>query len=549
MAVNFEQMKKILDAYAAALVKRDFIECVKLIGVLEYLGNPDVDHYMGFAYHVNGDFDKAIECFLKVHPESQMYKQTLQSLAIDYMYLGDYLELDATLKQSMQEYTPLEELDIRIKCLEHMDIHYFMEHESELCKIELRNVEVKKYLGQDAEMFFGICRAFSYALVITGECINQILTYFMRNESVSINSVEQNDDIRRYIVEYQKWCYILQYSKYLCHFRLPEGMESLAACALYDKTWEEKLKIFKSTNHVSQIIQIILTMCRPENHVGVERHTAVESILEAYIRINPRALAQVVSYYFDIVKSAYIKRNSSIAQYLGYVYSEILVSERDPFELKKRIEEIRRCDDDYDFEKVAADIAMARKMSVKGHAALLNAESTFRKIDGTITGANDFSALSLQFFRIIEIEYSEKLLLPLSKSIDIEHMYKLAGEADEEWKQKKWNKDCQYLEKITKGKQESFEIGAIRTMLAHVNNKKMKNDSCAIYLKSCVDKFLTVDGKRAWQNWDMINIIEDSILKKYRIPGAHTGMLPYSVALESRKYVLDKLPDIISWFK
>ncbi len=47
----------------------------------------------------------------------------------------------------------------------------------------------------------------------------------------------------------------------------------------------------------------------------------------------------------------------------------------------------------------------------------------------------------------------------------------------------------------------------------------------------------------------MYEIIDDSTLLKYRVPGAHTGLLPYSVACEARNYVRGYLPIIETWFK
>ena len=43
-------------------------------------------------------------------------------------------------------------------------------------------------------------------------------------------------------------------------------------------------------------------------------------------------------------------------------------------------------------------------------------------------------------------------------------------------------------------------------------------------------------------------IINNNILNKYRIPGAHTGYIPYSKACEARKYVLESLLELEKYF-
>ena len=73
---------------------------------------------------------------------------------------------------------------------------------------------------------------------------------------------------------------------------------------------------------------------QPGNTKNVSACEAVEQILEAFIHIEPRALAQVIDHYFEILSKAYTDGNTTIAQYLGYVYSEIIATGRDPFGLK-----------------------------------------------------------------------------------------------------------------------------------------------------------------------------------------------------------------------
>ncbi len=95
----------------------------------------------------------------------------------------------------------------------------------------------------------------------------------------------------------------------------------------------------------------------------MDMYRAIECVLEAYIHIQPQAIGQIVDHYFEIVAEAYKDNKSTAAQYIGYVYSEIIATEKDPFELRARIEAIRKADDKYDIEKVASEIKISRALS------------------------------------------------------------------------------------------------------------------------------------------------------------------------------------------
>lgn len=86
-------------------------------------------------------------------------------------------------------------------------------------------------------------------------------------------------------------------------------------------------------------------------------------------------------------------------------------------------------------------------------------------------------------------------------------------------------------------------------MLGHIIGKDSQKEECGNYLNNILNNLLTDKGKEALVQRKMLNVINGRVLEKYRIPGAHTGFLPYSEALEARKYVLGTLLVMASWFK
>ena len=47
----------------------------------------------------------------------------------------------------------------------------------------------------------------------------------------------------------------------------------------------------------------------------------------------------------------------------------------------------------------------------------------------------------------------------------------------------------------------------------------------------------------------MLDVISNDVLEKYRVPGAHTGFLPFSAAWEAKEYVAENLNKVVTWFK
>lgn len=541
-------VQKTMDAYARAIEQQDFIGCIKQIGVMEYLGVPDADYHMGFAYHMNQEFEKAIPYFREINLSSPWYESAMYSLAIDYARLGLYLELDELFVFKKYQCSPLEELSLRIQCLEHAKREYLEEHSKEIVVLESSFIPAAMYKGDEAEMFFNICSALSLGLVAAGECINQCSLYQART-GLQYKKLAETKELMRFLEEYKRWCTVLGLSKCLQIIKLPENIPSLSTCALADRAWEEKITIFRSTNYVNQIMQIIFDLCRPEMHSQIESYRAVERILESFLHIAPASLAQITDHYFNIIAKAYSKGDNTAAQYLGYVYSEILATGKDVYGLKARIDSIRTDTSNTDLGSEAKGIRLARGMSRKGHDAYVNALDAFRKTEDSVQGSRDYSALSLQFFRVLEIEYCEKLIIPLANVVDIAKLHELADEADEDWKRKAWHYDAKCLDKIKSGAQESFEIGAVRTLLAHIIGYRTQNDPCAMYIKPLIEGFLTKEGLDALQQKEMLDVIGDAVIDKYRIPGAHTGYLPYSTACESKEYVNINLQKLVTWFK
>ena len=127
-------------------------------------------------------------------------------------------------------------------------------------------------------------------------------------------------------------------------------------------------------------------------------------------------------------------------------------------------------------------------------------------------------------------------------------------------------KTLEKLERLTRMKNDFFKlyskvflisVGIIGTIIGIVSffftlesiiKRKSQNDDCAKILMNHIEKHLTSAGKTALMRKEMLDVIDKTSLEKYRVPGAHTGYLPFSVAKEARDYVKRNLELIEIWF-
>lgn len=141
------------------------------------------------------------------------------------------------------------------------------------------------------------------------------------------------------------------------------------------------------------------------------------------------------------------------------------------------------------------------------------------------------------------------MIIPLANDIDEAELGEAVKNCPDDDMRKKWQTDYKSLMKIKKRGQSSLEIGVVRTLLAHIVERKSQNDDCAKILMNHIEKHLTSAGKTALMQEEMLGVIDKTSLEKYRVPGGHTGYLPFSVAKEARDYVKRNLELIETWFE
>lgn len=535
-----------IEAFMRAFAGNSYFLCTKKLGVLEYIGVKDIAFFTGLTHMLGKNYDAAINMFQKISTSSKYYGMRTMYLLEIYRETGNYIELSKILNQGYLKGNVLGEIQMRLLCLWKSDSLWVNEHAEEIKKDMATTGEEFQIDNESGEMFFQVCNLFAELLLAAGEMINQVAEYRNMYDGAE-GDLACDSNVDNCILLYEKYCTMLSLARHVRAIKFVNEEMSLEKYALIDRSWDDKLRIFQSNNYHKQIMNIIVLLLGADIHSYIDRSRCVIRAMTLCALINPQSRAEFIAQNLDGVKAAYLAGEQDAITHVNYAYGEILGTKNDPYKLKKYFEAfVKNCPE---VHEIGNDIAIVNKISRKAYKIWQSAERMADSLGKRDIGIWDYSTLSLQYFRIIEIVYSEKLLQPLAESINMDLLLDKVNKCDNDDRKRMWERDMYCLKQLAEGKQESLELGKIRTMLAHVVGYKTRNDECAIYLRNCTNTFLSDDGQRALERKDMLNVIGDEKLNMYRVPGAHTGYLPFSVACESRKYVLEMLPRILSWFK
>ena len=203
--------------------------------------------------------------------------------------------------------------------------------------------------------------------------------------------------------------------------------------------------------------------------------------------------------------------------------------------------------------KSIAQKKLERKFSRNANVALESAELMFsmsREIDW---GWRDAGMLSLGFFRIIEVEINDKLILPLIKDDGMQELKDsyvarrniLTGDDKKDFSNR-WGRNIKTLEKISDGSADvdGLMLGELEYFFQNIGSSFNSEDSLAVLVRNklsgLIDSSIVLD--------ELITMIEDEIIKKeirdkYRNPPAHTKYLPYETACECRDHFYDVMQE------
>lgn len=543
---------EVLKEYFESLYANDLIGAAKSIGKLELINPGDAFFYSGQIREKGEDYKGAIKDFLQVEVDSDRYRDAVIHLENSYMMSGDYVGLDELYKR--EKFSDIHKFEHRMNCLFRISNEQFEEIKEEINRRPFETIETLEHNEENMHSFHWICRMLAVLFSISGEMISECnMHQIWTGNPIDGNNIDP--DIMEYVQVYERFVFILKKTESLkiIKFQGQDDM-SLAKLALCELPWQEKLVVFRNPNYVQEAAKIIAGLLNPQYHPANDPYSLLHELMDHFSHINPQYIQAVISEAFDVVSSAARKGDESAIYYLGFAFADIVATGSDTYRIKDRINEVLTNIPDYSIGEILNSRKLVTALSRKAFEALKNAEGVFQSTKSSKYHIGDASVLALMYFRIIEMEYNDKFIIPFAKQLDYDKLNRLCGAGkkdsdkteDERRNEKRWRKDIDMLQEVASGGRASIGLGSVRILLIHI---KEQYGTCGIIMYKALQNILTPEGLHAYVFGPMISLISDIKVTKYRNPGAHTGYLPYSEACKARELVMSNAHMISEWFK
>lgn len=243
------------------------------------------------------------------------------------------------------------------------------------------------------------------------------------------------------------------------------------------------------------------------------------------------------------IKGYSIDPNERIANIMLLAYTEELIQGH----LNEKVKEFvdAKLKEKLD-ESSIAHKQVGRHLSTKGAIALEAAETQYSLSKTIDWGWKDAGMLSLAYYRIIEVEINQRLLLPAVKSVGIDRIQKdyetvrssLTGESKKSYVNK-WGRIISTLDRILNGTADvaGLMLGEMEYLFRNIGSGITDGDLLAQTFRRGISSLLAENTDLnefvAFLEKDVVN---KDIRDKYRNPPAHTRYLPYKTACECRDY-------------
>ena len=232
---------------------------------------------------------------------------------------------------------------------------------------------------------------------------------------------------------------------------------------------------------------------------------------------------------------------------LGY---QVAVIQKDPLasELKTAIDNLGARDVQANADEIANRHLVASRLTPMGREAYRLACLAIDAAAKQDMLWRDAGLLALGFFRIIEVEFNERFIRPVAKSIALPQLEALIAAASIEAK-KPWKEALKSLKSVISDPSERLMLGPLRKMCDDFAHPPPQIDaSLRAFIYSAFDAQLTPAGRAAFYSQRLIDTISSGRVNSYRNPPAHGRFVRMSEAKECQRLVNDSLKEYFSWF-
>jgi hypothetical protein len=188
-----------------------------------------------------------------------------------------------------------------------------------------------------------------------------------------------------------------------------------------------------------------------------------------------------------------------------------------------------------------------RQLSAMGKMALRSANWDLSHASEGISLWRDAGMISLGFFRILELEFNERLIFPITYSLNLDELeicfeHLRAGELVGARKKAVafWERLIRPL-RDAKQQRKGLDLGTLETLLQKVTELKGPDHVLKARIQSSLLTNLSHSGLEAFTSGELARLVSASVREKFRNPPAHSRYTSLATAEECKKYVLTAL--------
>jgi len=159
----------------------------------------------------------------------------------------------------------------------------------------------------------------------------------------------------------------------------------------------------------------------------------------------------------------------------------------------------------------------------------------------------DAGMISLGFFRILEVELNQRIVLPLVALLDFDALRAVPKPTKAQKTECVPENIIDKLGNVHDGGAHGLELGALYLLLQRTQIVSEPDKNRKELLHHALVQLLTTDGKAAFQDGRLAVIINPAVREQYRNPPAHSRFLPQHVATACKEHVEHALLDIVAW--
>jgi hypothetical protein len=202
-------------------------------------------------------------------------------------------------------------------------------------------------------------------------------------------------------------------------------------------------------------------------------------------------------------------------------------------------------------ETVAEESMIERQLSPMGRLALRSANWDLARAEEDSHLWRDAGMISLGFFRILELEFNERLILPAMQTLDMDAFEKRLGGLEVDQSQK--SKAVEFWKKMkppllrAKNQGKGLELGALELLLRKVAQIDDVDRDLKEMLHSGLSAYLSAGGVEALRSRRLADLVDESARERFRNPPAHSRYVDLATAKDCKRYVDASLNQLITY--